>query len=370
LLEGQSTNLIPYSEDFSQWNKQGSTLTVNQIISPDGNTKGSLLQSTSTSVAVIEPSGLSLTIGVTYTYTVFVKKSNNQWIRLAHISSSATGCWFDLENGVVGIVNSESAKIDEYPNGWYRISNTFVATSVSTSNSAFIGICDNDGSTNAGAIGQNVYIYGAQLEALSYPTSYIPTLTGSTVTRAAETLNNAGNSDLINSTEGTIYADIAALANDGTNRAISISDGTTSNVVRFYYSTTDNRIVGNVKSGGSSVFNFNNVLSNAVDFIKLAIKYKANDFKMYVNGVEVSTDTSGAAPIGLKELAFDNGAGNDNFYGRCKAVAVFKEALSDTELACLTSTTDQEIFFNYYYRMQYVGADMSAIGCAERTYNI
>ena len=58
---------------------------------------------------------------------------------------------------------------------------------------------------------------------------------------------------------------------------------------------------------------------------------------MYVNGIEVATDTSGAAPIGLTELAFDNGAGNDDFYGDCKALAVFNEALTDIELQNLTS---------------------------------
>ena len=42
-------------------------------------------------------------------------------------------------------------------------------------------------------------------------------------------------------------------------------------------------------------------------------------------------------PIGLSELAFDNGAGTDNFYGKCKAIRVYKEALSDTDLQNLTS---------------------------------
>ena len=51
-------------------------------------------------------------------------------------------------------------------------------------------------------------------------------------------------------------------------------------------------------------------------------------------------------------------------------VAVFKEALSDTELACLTSTNNREIFLNYYYRMQYVGANTEALSCAEQTFNI
>ena len=127
------------------------------------------------------------------------------------------------------------------------------------------------------------------------------------------------------------------MANDGTFRQIAISDGSTSNVVRFYYSQTDNRIVGNIKSSGSSVFFFNNFLTNATDFIKIAISYKVNDFKMYVNGVKVHTDTSGNTPTGLNEVAFDNGGGNDKFFGKTKAVAVWKEPLSEEELAELTT---------------------------------
>jgi hypothetical protein len=105
-------------------------------------------------------------------------------------------------------------------------------------------------------------------------------------------------------------------------------------------------------------------------FNKIAIKYKVNDFAIWLNGVEVFADTSGDVPIGLDKLQFDSGGGVSNFYGKCKTVAVFKEALSDTELACLTSTNNREIFLNYYYRMQYVGANTEALSCAEQTFNI
>jgi tRNA C32,U32 (ribose-2'-O)-methylase TrmJ len=67
---------------------------------------------------------------------------------------------------------------------------------------------------------------------------------------------------------------------------------------------------------------------------------------------------------------FDLGQGSFDFYGKVKTVAVFKEALSDTELACLTSTNNREIFLNYYYRMQYLGANTEAIDCAQIKLNV
>ena len=216
-------------------------------------------------------------------------------------------------------------------------------------------------------------VVGWQVEQQSYATSYIPTSGQSGgVTRAAETLNNAGNSDLINSTEGVLYVDIAALTDGGSNRVITLSDGSYDNSVRIQFYINTNEIEMRIVVGGVIQAIQRVAIANTLLFNKMAVKYKENDFQLWVNGSVLRFDTSGTVPASgtLSELSFDDGNGNGDFYGKVKTVAVFSESLSDTELACLTSTTDQEIFFNYYYRMQYVGADVSAIGCAERTYNI
>ena len=312
LLEPTSTNLVTYSEDFSDssWAKTNCTINSNNSISPEGTQNADKLDFTTSSGEIVRTT--SFVSGQEYTMSFYAK------------TESGT---LDFNYGNMDYTMNSGTATTE----WQR----FEITQTLPSATRFPKIQ----TTEIGSL----LLWGFQIEQLSYATSYIPTY-GSTVTRATETLNGSGNSTLINSTEGVLYAEIAALANDGTNRAISISDGTTSNVVRFYYSVTDNRIVGNVKSGGSNVLNYNNVLSDATDFIKVAISYKADDYKMYVNGIEVTTDTSGAAPIGLTELAFDNGAGNDDFYGDCKALAVFDEALTDDELELLTGITNYGSF--------------------------
>ena len=95
-----------------------------------------------------------------------------------------------------------------------------------------------------------LYMCGAQLEQQSYATSYIPT-SGASATRNQELCNNA--TPVINSEEGTLYAEISALANDGTYRGLTISDGTNSNVIRIYYTSATNRITIEVRSSNVGV---------------------------------------------------------------------------------------------------------------------
>ena len=70
---------------------------------------------------------------------------------------------------------------------------------------------------------------------------------------------------------------------------------------------------------------------------KVALKYKLNDFSLWVNGVEVATDILGNAPIALNVLNFDNGVGGADFYGNTKDVRVYNTALTDQELINLTT---------------------------------
>ena len=135
-----------------------------------------------------------------------------------------------------------------------------------------------------------------------------------------------------------LFAEIAALANNGTYRAISISDGSYSNTCLFRYGGSSNRTNVLVTSSNSTIFDNNTTSLNILNFNKIVLKYKQNDFSFWVNGFEVATTTSGNTPSGLSQLQF---ADSDNtvstFYGRTKEVAVFKTALTDSELESLTS---------------------------------
>ena len=178
-------------------------------------------------------------------------------------------------------------------------------------------------------------VTNAQIENLGYSTSYMPSLSTQGV-RATETATGAGSAELINSTEGVLYAEIAALADDGTNRCIALSDGSVDDRISLIFSAASDIIRVLIKSDGSTSFDEEYEVTSTLDYHKVAIKYKANDFALWIDGVERFTDTSGSAPIGLNQLTFDVGNGILPFYGKCKALAVFNEALSDDELNNLT----------------------------------
>ena len=186
--------------------------------------------------------------------------------------------------------------------------------------------------------GFSIIVCQPQEENNSYATSYIPT-SGSTVTRAAETCNNSGNSEVFNDSEGVLFADISALADDGTYRFLSVSAGAYANSIRIGYFTTPNVIEFRVVAGGIPQTQPTHTLSDTTIPAKVAGKYKQNDFALWVNGFKVDADTNGNTPSGLSELAFDDGNNSNNspFYGKTKELGYYDTALTDAELETLTS---------------------------------
>ena len=179
---------------------------------------------------------------------------------------------------------------------------------------------------------------GAMLETKGYATSYIPT-TGATSTRNADVCNNSGSAQDFNSEEGVLYAEISALANDITERSIGITSGDANNRILLQYKNISNTIQGLYRSGGINVGDCTFAVTDITEFLKIAFKYKTNDFALWINGVEVDTDTLGSTDaVGINALSFDRlNTNNTQFYGKVRNVQVFTEALTDEQLEKLTS---------------------------------
>ena len=141
---------------------------------------------------------------------------------------------------------------------------------------------------------------------------------------------------MFSDSQGVLFADISALANDLTFRLISINDGSTNNTIKIGYRTTSQAIYYEVRSGGvSQVFQIYTTTDITL-FHKTAVLYKENDFKLFIDGFNVLSDTSGITPIGINQCDFNDGVSSP-FYGKTKQLITFKEALTDSELEDLTS---------------------------------
>jgi hypothetical protein len=341
LLEPERLQQIQYSEDFSNayWTKSGSSV-VSGFVSPKGDTNAFKLveDNNISSHRVNFNSTISLGVVAKHTYSLFAKKGENNFIGILDLAS-VKGRWFNLNDGTIGEARANapiSSKIEELSNGWYKCSITVEATN---SNGNLYIYTSSDGIDSnilyQGDGTSGIYIWGAQLEQGSYATSYIPT-SGSAATRSADVCNNGANEQVINSTEGVLYAEISALDDDGTNRVISLSDNTSSNRVLLLFKNTTNTIRGQFSVSGQSGITIDTTVV-PTNFNKVAFKWNSTSVKLYVNGVEIGTTLTGYTFVAnsLNDLSFDNITGS-TLYGNTKDLRVYNTSLTDAELTALT----------------------------------
>ena len=315
LLEPQSTNLVTYSEDFSDssWTKTGNTVvTLNSDISPDGTLNASTvtgLDGTGTNDLYTQPTFNSS--NKTVTYSVYLKGSGT------------------LRINVSNNVDDSSSKTLTLTNNWKRY---FITYSFNASTSTEL-VCNLD---DLSATATTYEVWGAQAEELSYATSYIPT-SGTTQTRVAETCGGAGDSSSINSEEGVLYFNIATLVNTQTaDNSITLTDGGNNKIIFRYRST--NAFNVKVFVNGVAQAEANHTLSNATDFNNIAVKWKLNDYEIYVNGISVFTNNNALVfpSNSINNLSFADGTSTP-FYGNVKDLRVYNTALTDAELQALTT---------------------------------
>jgi hypothetical protein len=321
LLEPSRTNLETKSNEFSTWGLVSNvTRTAGYTQSPEGLDNATRLQFTANGYTA----SFTQSNSTQYTLSCYAKRNDKGTQNFGFFTNGS------------GNVDSQFALTST----WQRFTYTYTS-----SNTSYAGL--------AGLSGADVSVYGMQVEAASYATSLIHT-SGSAVTRSADSAYNAGNSDLISSTEGVLYVEASSNYDSSHTNRIAISDGTSSNRISLEWDeTTENRI--RVHLNTHSLLNY-----DAVDLSiqnKVAVKYAANDYAIWFNGREVVTQASGALPTGMDMLELRGvGLGSaGSFYGKAKSVMVFKEALTDLELEKLTGYNNHELYMNYYNRLSYLG---------------
>jgi len=339
LLEPSRTNLVTQSEYIGVWSQNDLVGTDNFAVSPEGVQNAAKISASLTSAThFIQLTGAS--VGSDATISVFAKADTGSYIQLTNPYSGANFANFDVVTGVVGTkgTNCTSSSIEDYGNGWYRCTAVFnyVGTShtyrhhiVSSASAPF-------GESWLPSSDTSLFVYGHQWEAGSYPTSYIPTY-GTSATRTADACNKTGISSLIGQASGTLYWEgkIIQLGDEG---RISLSDGSADDRL-WIRLLTNGEITWNVYNGGTEQAAISSLSAYSVgDTIKVAATYAANDFKLYINGVEQGTDTSGSVSgWTLDKLDYGRYNGLNPMLQLTKQIIVFPTALSATDLATLTA---------------------------------
>lgn len=338
LIEESRTNSLTYSDQFDNaaWIKTDSSITANTAIAPDGTLTADKLVPTSTLTTGRAQQNFAGSAGTTYTLSVYGKAETFSNLRLYSddSGSNSASVSYNLSTGVIasaaqstGTWTSASSTIASVGNGWYRATLTFTATGAAPSR--FQYWCRDTGNGFSG-----IFIWGAQLEAGTFVTSYIPTV-ATTVTRAADVAVMTGTnfSSWYNISEGTLYAE-GATVDDAYQTLISMNVGAVTNVISL--------------QGSSNGANMNLVVvSNSVSqasvarpLVKTSSKaagiYKTNDFEISVNASAVATDTLGVVPTVDRMFI---GCENSTFFwnGTIKRFTYYPLALTSTQLQVLTT---------------------------------
>jgi hypothetical protein len=329
LLEPSRTNLVTYSEDFSQsyWTKSGSSILSNNAISPDGSLNASKLVENSNNSQHICFNQQSAS---SKTFSFFAKSDGNQYVAISYDGGTNFN-FFDIENGILGNLAdaNRTSKIEDYGNGWYRCS---MYNGHSTYGATIWMSKDGINTTYQGDGTSGVYIWGAMLEENSIASSYIPT-SGSTVQRQADVVNGSGNSEVFNDSEGVLFFNLNTLDTSSVP-VFSLSDGTFSNEIEFaYYGTNQWNVISRVGGANTSVVG----TVNGDAYSKFLVSYTSSNFKVFLNGFLIGSNTMASAFSGLKKINFSYPDEANPFYGKTKEIGYYDTALTDEELEYLTS---------------------------------
>lgn len=331
LLEPSRTNLLTDSEDATSvnWSQGRVTATANQIESPDGNVSADLIVDTPTTIGthrMFTPT-ISALSGTVYTFSIYIKKGTSyrgeiNLINLVESSISSGSGTFDLNT----LTSTGGCSIDlTLVNGYYRVTYTTTCNSTTTGRIALYQYSSSGLRSYTGDGTSTWHIWGAQLEAGSYATSYIPT-SGSSVTRVAE--DQSSNLNILPLNIGNSYTlffdvDLNTLENNKVFLALSNSAGTLSFTIRNNVGGV--RLYDNI---GAS-YPVAGILSDTNKFV---LRIDGTSYKIFVSGTSLSGSIATARNLGY--LGSFLGSNTELKVNEFK---LYDTALSDSECQSLVS---------------------------------
>ena len=333
--------MVTYSEDFSNWSSENVTNGSNVTTSPDGTQMADTIIDSATTTRHINYESFSGNLATERTLSVYAKQNNLRYLFLSVTNSGDSNCYsaiFDLQSGIVSATKvngtaTNSASIISIGDGWYRCIISGTMTTATASYFSMIGTSDRSGFTGSlqnnnapiyTGSSQSIYLWGAQLEEGSYPTSYIPT-SGTTVTRLADSCLQGGfqSKNIFGSTQGSVVLEFKI---EEINYIFDLNDNLGIRLRLFNSSNT----TWNIRDyGGASWYNtaFN------IEFgqnIKIGIKWDGTNVTAFMNGIKSSTTSTFASSMAINSISTDK-------LNNKSVMKLYNTALTDTELATLTT---------------------------------
>ena len=353
LVEEARTNLQTYSDFSTSWAAIGATRTYNAATSPDGTSNSTLIQLQNTSGAhVVEAFINPIVSGASYAFSLFAKKGTSRYIALGGSSAGNICAWavFDLETGtiteqtVTGAATLSQAKCVETANGFFRCS--IVVTLPATSCYFSMGVVTNATPTIVTWAGEQytalgsetVFVYGAQVEAGSFPTSYIPT-SGATATRSADVASIGVGAFGYNKTAGSVLVEATYNADPTlSSYIVEFSDGTAQN--NHFLFCNGSPITARVTTSGTLEANLQvtgaTPVSQGHNF-KASYALSEDNFNLAIDGSLAAGDTSVSVPT-VNNLFVGSRLGSGYmFTGHISSIAYYPRRLTDAQIKALTS---------------------------------
>jgi hypothetical protein len=328
LIEEARTNLRSYSEEFNNivWVTSNASVSANfvGITSPSGTQTADKLILNNGSSAGNIVSSLVLISGTTYTYSCYAKAGERNVVRLRIIGIAGwASAAVNLSTGAV-VSNVGTVVVSDAGGGWYRIAVT--ATCDLTGTNA-VYVYDQTGTTGNGSNG--FYIWGAQVEAGSFSTSFIPTV-ASQVTRTADvaTMTSTNFSDWYSAGAGGVVARVLPSTVSGTRPALQFDDATANEVITLRGSTTNPELV--IVDGGAPQAQIDAGTIAANTAYNLGAAWNTDNCAAAVNGGAAATDTAATIPtVTQARLGSD---GTNYLNGQLQTVRYWPQRIINAEV--------------------------------------
>jgi len=340
LIEGQATNLYGNSLDMTGVAGTRTNIDSNVAVGPTGElTADALRLNDSDSSTHYREYSFTGAASTTYTFSVYLKAAglSHAAIRSNNLFSTDY-VYFNLSNGAVEGSPSMSNSMTSVGNGWYRCSVTATTTG-SGAASFVIYITDSAASTIVATGDSYRAILGQaiQIESGSHPSSFIETSGGSTATRALESLSVDLSALGIGNEVTAVGEAISTAVTSNRETVIQLSPSGSNDVALYAGRNVGGGVSSQFYAGGGAVYLGGGSVT-AGSAYKFAAREAPANHALCLNGGTVATNTSAVDSTTIGTLHIGSRSdGSNNIYGHCKRIAIYNEALSDSNLQAITS---------------------------------